>query len=926
MATKKTTQDAKKSTTSRAPAKKGATAPEKRRPAGAPKKKQSAPKASSAPKGGKTAQQAQAEEQGYLGHGIAFQIAPFFILIIAILLVIAFIVTDAASTVGYFGVFKQVLFGLFSIGAWLIPVFMINTLISWKRDYENRFIRYKVIFSFLCIVMVSVLAHLIKASDMNFDVKVYYEMGQEFASGGVVGGVVAYAFVSILKPVGSYIVVIPLTAVFAILLFGHTPLEILRGIYYYMRDAHDAYAAREPKVREPKVREPKPPVRERAPERPVYTQQKFRIKPDSRTALPPMRSRKLPVIDISLPRESKKAEEYLVSDEDMLNKTKIPNVRLQDNTEVDIPVTAPISAPAAQELVKPDENAFAAAKAGNFAIEDDKVNLDEIFGEGADNIPPIDISAKVEELELEAIRAHADITADAPALELTTSRITDIDPAAEVIYAYPPISFLIKDTTVSNVDEQDELRGTAERLVASLESFKVKTKITGISRGPRIVRYELQPEVGVKVNAIRNLADDIALSLASNGGIRIEAPIPGKAAVGIEVPKKNPSIVYLRTLIEDDRFGALGSRLAVCLGVDVAGMPIYFDIAKMPHLLIAGATGMGKSVCINSIIMSILYKSSPKEVKMILVDPKKVELRMYNSLPHLLVPVVSDPKKAAGTLAWAVMEMENRFTLIEEQGVRDIAGYNKLASDDPEMDYMPQIVIIIDELADLMMTAKNEVEESICRIAQKARAAGMHLIIGTQRPSVDVITGLIKANIPSRIAFTVASQVDSRTIIDVAGAERLIGSGDMLFAPVGASKPIRVQGSLVSDKEVEAVCTFLRSNHVAEYDEEVESSIEKEAAKCGVKGSKSGSDAAVDGGNDDFESEPNLKKAIELAIEMQTISVSLLQRRLSLGYARAARIVDTMEQLGVVGPFEGSKPRAVLMTRAQFDEMLMRQG
>lgn len=489
-------------------------------------------------------------------------------------------------------------------------------------------------------------------------------------------------------------------------------------------------------------------------------------------------------------------------------------------------------------------------------------------------------------------------------------------------YNYPPIEILTEDNDVEPTGIKEELQDNAVKLVETLKSFHVNTKIENISRGPTITRYELKPEMGTKVRSIANLVDDIALNLATTG-VRIEAPIPGKAAVGIEVPNKKQSTVHLRTLIQSEAFTNAKSKLTCCLGEDVAGEAVYFDIAKMPHLLIAGATGMGKSVCINSLVVSLLYKASPEEVKLILVDPKKVELSIYNGIPHLLVPVVSDPKKAAGSLSWAVAEMERRFGLIEAVGVRDVKNFNEVTKDDPDYEFLPQIVIIIDELADLMMTAPDDVEESICRLAQKARAAGMHLIIGTQRPSVDVITGLIKANIPSRIAFTVASQIDSRTIIDRGGAENLIGRGDMLFNPVGAAKPMRVQGAFVSESDVEEVVAYIRNmnQRSASYSDEVLEQIEAEAAKCGAgkKGSKAAADVDMDTGDDD----PMLRQALELAVESGKISTSLIQRRLQLGYGRAAKLIDRMEQMGYVSPPDGQRPRKVLITKQEFMEMVL---
>ena len=506
-------------------------------------------------------------------------------------------------------------------------------------------------------------------------------------------------------------------------------------------------------------------------------------------------------------------------------------------------------------------------------------------------------------------------------------------PKAKVVvpdYKYPPVELLTEDTSTGDDDIKEELQANAVKLVETLESFNVKTKIENISRGPTITRYELLLERGIRVRSVTNLVDDIALNLATKG-VRIEAPIPGKSAVGIEVPNKNQSTVHLRTLLCDEKFVNAKSKLTICLGEDVAGEAVYFDIAKFPHLLIAGTTGSGKSVCINSVIMSLLYKASPEDVKLILIDPKKVELNIYNGIPHLLSPVISDPKKAAGSLAWAVSEMERRFGLIEAVGVRDINAYNKITKDDPDYEYMNRIVIIIDELADFMMTAPDEVEDSICRIAQKARAAGMHLIIGTQRPSVNVITGLIKANVPSRIAFAVSGQVDSRVILDKVGAETLIGKGDMLFSPIGAMTPTRVQGAFVSEEDVEKVVSYIKNmNPGADgaYSEEVLRQIEEEAAKCGAgkKGSAGFGGAAASGsGEDDGEGDdPMLKAAIELAVDTGKISTSLIQRKLSLGYGRAAKLIDVMENLGYVSAPDGQKPRKVLITKQQYMEMVLK--
>jgi len=481
-------------------------------------------------------------------------------------------------------------------------------------------------------------------------------------------------------------------------------------------------------------------------------------------------------------------------------------------------------------------------------------------------------------------------------------------------YEYPPVELLSKGSKKSLKGGAKALTDVATRLQKTLYSFGVQAKVENVSVGPAITRYELKPAEGVRVSKIANLADDIALNLAAET-IRIEAPIPGKQAVGIEVPNTEKETVHFRDVVESDEFQDAKSKLSVALGKDVAGNMAIADIAKMPHALIAGATGSGKSVCINTIITSIIYKAKPSEVKFVMVDPKVVELSVYNGIPHLLIPVVTDPKKAAGALAWAVQEMDNRYNVFAQKGVRDLKGYNALAEKEEGMGKLPQIVIIIDELADLMMVAAKEVEDSICRLAQKARAAGMHLIIATQRPSVDVITGIIKANVPSRIAFSVSSQVDSRTILDQVGAEKLLGKGDMLFYPSGSPKPSRVQGAFVSDDEVEKIVSFVKSNGEATYNEDILESIENS--------NKTDKELAAETGDPDDDTDPFLMEAIEVVVETGQASTSFIQRRFKVGYARAGRIIDQMEERGVISGYQGSKPRQVLMTMERWQELKM---
>ena len=486
-------------------------------------------------------------------------------------------------------------------------------------------------------------------------------------------------------------------------------------------------------------------------------------------------------------------------------------------------------------------------------------------------------------------------------------------PAQQNVYQYPPLSLFERMTSTTDAGVEEELKKNAEVLVSTLESFNVRTRVLDICRGPSVTRYELQPLAGVKISRITGLADDIALNLAASG-VRIEAPIPGKPAVGIEVPNRKKSPVGIRSIFESPVYTKSASPLTMALGKDIAGNAQISDLCKMPHLLIAGSTGSGKSVCVNSIIISFLYKASPEDVRLILIDPKVVELAEYNGIPHLLMPVVTEPRKAAGALGSAVAEMEKRYRAFADNNVRDIKSYNRLAEQTEGMEKMPYIVIVIDELADLMMVSGKEVEDYICRIAQKARAAGMHLIVATQRPSVDVITGLIKANIPSRIAVAVSSQVDSRTILDSGGAEKLLGMGDMLFMPVGAAKPVRIQGTYVKDEEISAVLEFIKQDTTSQYDENMIAQMDKiaEAEKTG---------GSEDAGED---CDPMLEQAVDVVIDMGQASTSLLQRKCKLGYARAARIMDEMETLGVIGPYQGAKPREVLITRQQWIERCMR--
>ena len=541
---------------------------------------------------------------------------------------------------------------------------------------------------------------------------------------------------------------------------------------------------------------------------------------------------------------------------------------------------------------------------------DFKINLyDKKEEEKKENISiptePVEIPEDIKKLAMEESGGVEEEKVDNTPIEVTDDEIE----SDYIEYTFPPIDLLKLDKSSSGGDDRPEdLRTQAKKLIETLSSFGVEAKVLEVSKGPSVTRFELQPSAGVKVSKIVNLADDIALNLAAFG-VRIEAPIPGKAAVGIEIPNKTTSMVSLREVIDCEAFKSFKSKTAFAMGKDISGEPVISDISKMPHMLIAGATGSGKSVCINSLITSILYKADPNQVKMILIDPKVVELGVYNGIPHLLIPVVTDPRRAAGALNWAVQEMVKRYRLFADTNVRDIKGYNEYAAMSGERE-LEQIIIIIDELADLMMVSPHEVEDSICRLAQMARAAGMHLVIATQRPSVDVITGLIKANVPSRIAFSVSSQIDSRTILDMGGAEKLLGKGDMLFLPMGASKPKRIQGAFISDKEVERIVEFVKSGSSAHYNEDIIEHIENGAEENQRQ-------------SDDSDADELLPQAMEIVVELGQASASLLQRKLKVGYSRAGRLIDQLEERGIIGPHEGSKPRNVLMSRAEYQEMML---
>ena len=856
---------------------------------------------------------------------LVYHIMPATLIFAAILFVICFVIYSVnPENMGFLQYFVWIFKGMFGWTMWLIPVLLTVEATLFRKDYTSFNVVRKTIYLSGLLLFVIILTQLffnngIESKELILNPFTHFSKALESKSSGFIGGPVGGVLIKLTGDV-SWII-----AILGILFFGFASFNVtLLDIYAFMKNSakeiiYNINLKREEQLEE-KIR-----LQNEAKKKKISEVKQKDAEEEAKDATETRKKRAFLIEDeepVGVSGEELLPPEEItpvLSDDDEAIPYGLPPMETQNF--IDINIFDEIREESAEKIAQAAAESAAEGELPSGSVPTD---FSEIFTNDASiAIAGEQSSASVldgENVEIEKI--EGEFESDSESLHVTP------EPTVEEVYHMPPVNFLTPDPNPSTFAVTEELKQTSIKLVDTLKNFGVKTKIMNICCGPTVTRYELQPEVGVRVRSIANLADDIALHLAASG-VRIEAPIPGKDAVGIELPNKTVSTVYLRNLIESPAFESQKSKLTVALGMDVAGSPVFMNIEKMPHLLIAGATGMGKSVCINTFIVSMLYKARPDEVKLILIDPKKVELSIYNGLPHLLVPVVSDPKKAAGSLAWAVNEMERRFQLIEEVGVRNIDGYNEITKEDPEKEYMPKIVIIIDELADLMMTARDEVETSICRLAQKARAAGMHLVIGTQRPSVDVITGLIKANVPSRIACTVASQVDSRTIIDVAGAEKLLGRGDMLYAPVGCMKPVRVQGSFVSEKEIENIVEFLKNGKKYEYDADIIESIEREAARCGEK--KQGKGVMSD--SDDFEGAEDkasiiagddaILPAIEIAVNSGSVSTSLLQRKLSLGYARAARIVDKLEKIGVVGPFEGSKPRKVLITREEYLEMRM---
>ena len=767
------------------------------------------------------------------------------------------------------------LFGVFGIVAYIFPVILIVGSFFAVSNKGNMFAILKLVAGVLFAVFICMFVALITSGDtVMTPIEAYKYSTVHKLSGGIIGGFLAFYISQAFGVAGTYIINIIALIICLVLITERSAIQGFKDggqkVYESAKEGNERY--REYK----KIRDEE-------------------------------RSRRIDnkVSGVSTDTKiSAKEDAFFGDDMDELQaeQLELPNIRggkktkLSSNGDYETSGYAPLK----QEL-KPEPNIY-----GDFFAEEESAPVHQ----------EVDVPEKTvrkTKTSIEEIEKAVDNVANEIMAEETANRKP---------YVFPPLSLLKPGDNRRAGNTQAQLRETAQKLEQTLKTFGVNVTVTDISCGPSVTRYEIQPEMGVKVSKIVNLADDIKLNLAA-ADIRIEAPIPGKAAVGIEVPNAENVMVSFRDLLESNEFKNSQSNITFAVGKDIAGQTKVADIAKMPHMLIAGATGSGKSVCINTIIMSILYKADPKDVKLIMIDPKVVELSVYNGIPHLMIPVVTDPKKAAGALHWAVAEMTERYNKFAEIGVRDIHGYNaRIDSVTPPEGQerpkkMPQIVIIVDELADLMMVASSDVEEAICRLAQLARACGIHLIIATQRPSVNVITGLIKANMPSRIAFAVTSGVDSRTILDMNGAEKLLGKGDMLFNPQGVPKPIRVQGAFVSDKEVAEVVKFItEKNGAASYSADVQQKLENMQSSSNNAVSISDADSAGDGRDSYF------MEAARIIIDKEKASIGMLQRYLKVGFNRAARIMDQLEEAGIVGPEEGTKPRKVLMSSEEFENFL----
>jgi len=790
---------------------------------------------------------------------------------------------DALGPVGYF--IHKLFYGTFGYGAAALPFICLNLAVFWRQYVDRKLTYFKLILSVVTLSVLSAWIHVLAHHNgtLKTDFSQMVIEGSRMDGGGIVGGYFGWACFEGLHLTGSMIILTGLLIALALLLIGVTPVQVWTEIRRWIHNRKEKIKRRREERQAEELAYEEPAVIEPAPVR-----EKLKA-PRKKAELPPAVEPAAAELDPD--------GDVLTPDPLLTEKKEEEPVALPAPEPMPMPAPAPAPEPEPEPMLDPAVVVFPSGKKNK--------------------------KTDFVELDLSGAASEAELVDEEDAEDETDEVLQDLPDAEDNPYVFPPVDLLKPTDSRSKMDEET-MRANQHRLEETLKSFHIPIKEVTYSCGPTVTRYEIKPEAGVRVRQIANLSEDIAMGLAATSGIRIEAPIPGKDAVGIEVPNAEASMVGLRNLLDSPKFTDAKSKINVCLGEDIVGAPVYMDIAKMPHLLIAGTTGSGKSVCINSILMSIMYHATPHDVKLILIDPKKVEFTVYRDLPHLYVPVVNDTKKAAGALCSAVTEMERRYSLIEEAGVRDIAAYNAGIAQDPDREYLPQIVIIIDELAELMMTTRDLVEAPIVRIAQKARAAGIHLIVGTQRPSVDVVTGLIKANIPSRIAFTVATQTDSRTILDMMGAEKLMGRGDMLYSPIGTFKPKRVQGAFVSDDEVEAVVKFVKENNEgAQYNEEFTKQIEIEAAKADKKATGGPAELDDEGAGSSENGDNKFVEAVQLAVDTGKISTSLLQRKLGLGYGRAAKIIDEMEDKGYVGASDGQKPRKILITQDEFLEKRM---
>ena len=824
------------------------------------------------------------------------------------------------TVLGCFGVkaifidfFCGLLKGLLGYGFWTVPaaLALATYILAFHR---GRPVRLRLACALLLPFFISALVHslLCDPAEWNMWLMSYlWQTGKAMQSGGALAGLLSQGCVSLFSSLGAFIIFAMLIIVLALAAFNRTLMDVADWIFNRPRYEYEYQEEpeRPRRVREEKaVRQPEAisePLQSTVTRRMVYDipveDGPLMNAKQEKTGEPVLKKKKESFFD-KIARVP--APDQVLSGQkrpDDLSKAA-PEPETEPKPE---PVPEPVR-PAVRTAQQPA--AEPVAPPAPLAVEEPA----EMAAAPAAQPLPKQEKVTKQEAQMAAEQVAQDIQRGLDGQE------------DEVPYQYPPLSLLTEGEGGLGGDAMAELNANRQRLADTIHSFGIDANIVNVTRGPSVTRYELELDQGVRLNKLTNLADDIALALGATG-VRI-APIPDQISmVGIEVPNKLVSPVNIHAVIGSKAFTESKSKVSFAVGKDIGGNPIVGNIAKMPHMLIAGTTGSGKSVCTNSLIISLLYKATPEEVRLIMVDPKMVELGIYNGIPHLLIPVVTDPKKAAGALQWAVFEMMKRYKAFSEVGVRDLASYNAKAAKTEGMEKMPQVVIIIDELADLMLVAAKEVEESICRVAQMGRASGMHLIIATQRPSADVITGLMKANIPSRIAFAVASSLESRIILDITGAEKLVGRGDMLYFPLGSGKPTRVQGCLITDQEVASVVEFIKQTGTAQYDDAVMQEIEQHAAEK-EKGSKGvgGSAPAEDVSGGDYDE--LIDAATEVVVETGMASVSMLQRRLKLGYARAARLVDQLEDKGIVGPFEGSKPRQVLITKEQWQEMKFRQG